>query len=414
MDSLKTVAIPDLNWAHAQIDRLPVTMRPTLNEQLLRWPNLFPYEQRRALHFLHGIESTGDARLAIMTASVRDIESRMGIARWHFDAHRDTMLNASLLARQADYPEWRRQVQKLFEELDAASLTAEDSASENPPRLLLEVLAAELPIDPIAKWKPWSPHAVALHIDGNVEALSQQLISSVAASAELNVEPASCWILDGHATPIALQDAAKSPALARLSFSQLKSFREWFLEEANRVPKNIEQSDQTLGHLRSSDWQRHWPAELEADERLRNFVVDLFLSGNGAMIFPGAFAQWSASEAQRRARPQQMAVRFGMRAKPKPFTGVAIFENPQKISRLPDEDDPLGSATDALILARYTWLSLARYPEAKSAYCVAISERSSEVLLIPPANVAMPWTSGSKVEAAAFADWLLNHYALHG
>ena len=414
MESQSVVKMPDLDWAHAQIERLPVTMRPTLNEQLLRWPNLFPFEQRRAFHFMQGIEATGEARLALLTAPVRNLETRMGTARWHFDARRDTMLNASLLARQAEYPEWRRAVQKLFEEIDAAPLVANAATTENQPRLLLQILPAELPVDPVASWKQWSPRAIGLHVEGNVEALSQQLMAMIAVNARSEDEAASQWILDGAARPFSSQHPAKSSALAQLSFARLKSFREWFLAEANRVPKNIEQSDQTLSHLRASDWQRHWPAELDADERLKNFVVDLFLSGNGAMIFPGAFAQWAASEAQRRARPQRMAVRFGMRARPKPFTGVAIFENPQKISQLPDEDDPQGSAVDALILARYTWLALARYPESNVAYSVAISERAAELSLIPPPGITVPWANADKVEAAAFAHWLMDRCALRG
>jgi hypothetical protein len=42
-----------------------------------------------------------------------------------------------------------------------------------------------------------------------------------------------------------------------------------------------------------------------------------------------------------------------MRSKPKLFTGIAIFENQQTISPIPDVDDPQGSAIDAVILARY-------------------------------------------------------------
>jgi len=43
--------------------------------------------------------------------------------------------------------------------------------------------------------------------------------------------------------------------------------------------------------------------------------------------------------------------RFGMRSKPKPFTSIAIFENQQRVSSLPDVVDPANSAIDAVILA---------------------------------------------------------------
>jgi hypothetical protein len=125
---------------------------------------------------------------------------------------------------------------------------------------------------------------------------------------------------------------------------------------------------------------------------LRNFVVDLFLSGNGALIFGNAFAEWAASEALRRARPRGMVVRFGMRSKPKLFTGIAIFENQQQISALPDVDDREGSAVDALILARYVWLAASRYPEYEQAYCLCVSEFSNSAYLICPEGRSAPWS----------------------
>ena len=48
-----------------------------------------------------------------------------------------------------------------------------------------------------------------------------------------------------------------------------------------------------------------WPAEYAGQPRLRKFVIDLFLSGNGALIFSNAFVEWAVSEAIRRARPRR-------------------------------------------------------------------------------------------------------------
>ena len=102
------------------------------------------------------------------------------------------------------------------------------------------------------------------------------------------------------------------------------------------------------------------PRKLTASHRLRKFMIDLYLSGNGALIFSNAFVEWAASEVLRRARPRTIVARFGMRSKPKPFTSIAIFENQQRVSSLPDVDDPENSAIDAAILARYVWLAAAQ------------------------------------------------------
>ena len=58
----------------------------------------------------------------------------------------------------------------------------------------------------------------------------------------------------------------------------------------------------------------------------------------------------------RRARPTFLAARFGVRSKPKPFTGVAVFDNPEQVNPLPAVDDFEGSAIDAQMLALYVWL----------------------------------------------------------
>jgi len=68
-------------------------------------------------------------------------------------------------------------------------------------------------------------------------------------------------------------------------------FRDKFLAEINTAPKNIQASDQPRAAVRREDWDRWWAAELAGQERLRNFVIDVFLSGNGALNFSNAFVE---------------------------------------------------------------------------------------------------------------------------
>jgi hypothetical protein len=139
---------------------------------------------------------------------------------------------------------------------------------------------------------------------------------------------------------------------------------------------------------------------------MRRFVIDLFLSGNGAFIFSNAFVEWGVAEALRRARPRTMVARFGMRSKPKPFTSIAVFENQQRISSLPDVDDPENSAIDAMILARYAWLSASRYPEHGQTICLCVSEHLNSAYLILPPGKSLAWSEGRALAPEEIYDWI--------
>lgn len=127
------------------------------------------------------------------------------------------------------------------------------------------------------------------------------------------------------------------------------------------------------------------PSEVSADPAVREFVRSLYLTGNGAVIFGNSFVEWGASEAFRRARPTFLAAKFGLRAKPKPFTGVAIFDNPDQVNPTPPVEDLSGSAADAEILALYIWLAAQRYDEYRhSTVSVCIAESICQAYIVAP------------------------------
>lgn len=381
------------------IARLPITMRPSLNQQLNTWNMLFPFEQERAERFLRGLGSFQPSALDALTGQLRMLEMKMGVERWNFSQYGDTMENASLLARSEHYAEWRREVQQIFQ---AANAVEKDKTSTpaSSARLILLILPESLPVDPATAWKEWGKHGHEFKIEGDARRLSELLVQGQAGKPGLaallapqgKANDSDLWLIDVESKLGSLLPNASAAQTCILHYAELKPFRDRFLSEVNKVPKSLEGSDQVLAAARHKDWGEWWPAELAAQPRLRNFVVDLFLSGNGALIFGNAFAEWAASEALRRARPRGMVVRFGMRSKSKLFTGIAIFENQQQISALPDVDDPEGSAIDAVILARYVWLAAARYPEYEPAYCLCVSEFSNSAYLICPEARGVPWS----------------------
>jgi hypothetical protein len=98
--------------------------------------------------------------------------------------------------------------------------------------------------------------------------------------------------------------------------------------------------------------------------------------------------------------------RFGLRSKPKPFTSIAIFENQRKISALRDVDDPEGSAVDALILARYVWLSALRFPESAHTCCVCVAESSRSLYIIAPEAKRPGWSMNHPVSPQEACSWM--------
>jgi hypothetical protein len=386
-----------------QIARLPLTMRPSLNRQLGQWETLFPYERGRLAVLLRGVELFQPASLDELTAPLRAVEAKMGVEKWNFTETTDTIENSSMLARSAYYAEWRHEVQRIFEAVNAA---ARDTATApaNLSRLLLLILPESLPADPLTVWKPWGSRGREIAIKGDARRIGEFALQGqtgapgVAAllarhgGPQGSMDSSDFWLIDAEAKLVSLIAPASPPVASHLSCAALKPFRDKLLADLNTIPKSIAGADQTIAGIRREDWDRLWPAELAGQSRLRNFVIDLCLSGNGALIFTNSFVEWAASEALRRARPRAMVARFGMRSKPKPFASIAIFENQQHISALPDVDDPEGSAIDAAILARYIWLAATRYPEYEQAFCLCVSESQNSGLLICPEGQNAPWS----------------------
>lgn len=404
--------VADLAACRHQVERLPLTMRPTLYQQLKAWNELFPYEQNRLLGFVEGIRSLQPDQLDRLTRSLRSIETRMDVKQWDFSANTDTMENASLLARSPYYAEWRNEVQKVFSAIESAAPAASPESKSN--RLILIILPDSLPISSITGGKPWDRRAIELRIDGDARRIGELAIagsSSLPAivsrhAPDISSATANSWLIDADAVLGAITSSENAKHVSLLDYETLKSFRDEFLRQVNTVPKDIHTTDQILAKIRTEDWNALWPASLKGQNRLRHFVTEVFLSGNGALIFSNAFVQWAASEALRRARPRLMVTRFGLRTSPKPFTSIAIFENQGKISSLKDVPDPEGSAIDARILARYIWLTSQRFPERARTLCVCVSESSRSAYVVPPEENTPELPANGLISPVALSAWM--------
>lgn len=400
---------------HRLIERLPVTMRPALNQQLSEWETLFPYEQNRVEMFMKGVAAYTPSALDALTAPLWELEAKMDVKHWDFSQTHDTIENASQLARSAYYAEWRRQVQRVFDAINDAARGATPAQAEST-RLILLILPGDLPVDPRSLWKQWDPHGHEIKIAGSSEKLCELAVKgqpgldniATLAARQGTAESSDLWLIDAEATLDGmLSRQAPIPAFS-LSFTGLKPLRDKFLAELNTTPRDIETTDQIIANIRSEAWNGWglWPPEINSQPRLKRFLIDLILSGNGCLIFSNSFAEWVACEVLRRARPRTMVVRFGMRSKPKPFTSIAIFENQQRVSTLPDVDDPVNSAIDAEILARYVWLAASRYPEQEHTICLCVSEHLNSAYAVLPAGKSLGWSPDHPVTPEELYSWL--------
>lgn len=415
------------------LDRLPITFLPFTREQLRNWDHLFPYERRSILHLFLYLASLSEGQFTALFREVVQLEEKMGVRSWQFSTNQQTIQNASLLARSPYYQDWRRAVQKVFDTADQYA-EREKPGNAGGNRLILLVLPQRLPLDRSKVWQRWQGVGRPVQLD--LASFSEnrspaEAILSLASvgdgrrlmdvmSSRSNASTADTWILDAgkNLVDCALKQApsgtSASPAML-LSHERLATFRDHFSHEINTIRKDLADADTVYERLRNTDVTSWCPPEVAAEPVIREFLRSLYLSGNGALIFGNSFVEWCASEAFRRARPSCLVAQFGVRSKPKPFTSVVVFENPDQVNPLPAVDDLPGSALDAQLLALYVWLAASRYDEyRRDTVCLCMAESLSEVYVVAPPEFALGHQAKPvplELLRTAVIQWLANEHA---
>lgn len=381
------------------VERLPVTFRPFINEKLAGMDRLFEFERKSFETFLSFLENLTPGDFELLFKHVRTVEKKMNVERWTFSLQGETLENTSLLAHSPFYQEWRQAVQGVFDEVSRQTHSTSDQIANMKRRqLILIILPRFLPVKREIVWNDWPLQGRQLTLapaDFSNASCSETLLGkgdagllSIAARAPGNAAE-DLWVLDADST---LKNALPeygdvtrptNPA-TYLSYAELAPFREVFRDRLNWVQKDLADADKVIATLRQTDVSGLCPRPIKNQIATREFVKELFLSGNGSVVFGNAFVQWAASEAFRRARPRVMVACFGLRNRPKPFTSIAILEDQEHTSPLPDTADPEGSAVDAQILARYIWLSASRYEEYENAVCLCVADSVPAIYAIAP------------------------------
>ena len=387
------------------LKRLPLTFLPFVNQQLHQWEFLFPNERRSVERLLLYVAGLTPSQSAALFRGVVELEDKMGVRHWEFSTNEQTIQNSSELARSPYFQEWRRAVQAVFDAADKAAMESTAAQPARVNRLVVLEIPGVLPLKEETAWRHWQgigkPVKLALDAGQKADPLELLLLGTPAQGAHPTqgllhaahsrsaATQADIWVIDAGrelsdslaAQPSSLTSV--SPVL--LSYGRLDAYRQNFSHEMNTMRKDLADADAVFDRLRKVDVSAWCPPEVAEDPAVREFVRSLYLSGNGAVIFGNSFVEWASSEAFRRARPSFLAARFGVRSKPKPFTGVAVFDNPDQVNPLPAVDDFEGSAVDAQMLALYAWLAASRYDEyQRSTVCVCIAASLSEAYVVAP------------------------------
>jgi hypothetical protein len=389
------------------LKRLPLTFLPFVNQQLNQWEHLFPNERQSIERLLLYIDGLTAEQSSTLFRDVVELEEKMGVRHWQFSTTEQTIQNSSQLARSPYFQEWRRAVQVVYDASDRHAANAKGAAPNSGNRLVLLDIPQPLPIDAPTAWSRWQGIGQAFDLDLDVSGqpqspleflLAGETATAAAPSGGLlaaalrrsGSAPADIWVVDAGNS---LVDAvlASNPTASEitpsilLSYVRLDNYRQQFSREMNTMRKDLSDADTVFDRLRKVDVAPWCPTEVNANPAVKEFLRSLFLTGNGAVIFGNSFVEWAASEAFRRARPSLLAAKFGVRSKPKPFTGVAIFDNPDQVNPLPAVDDLPGSSVDAQMLALYVWLAAIRYEEyRRSTVCVCLAESLSQVYVVAP------------------------------
>lgn len=380
------------------LKRLPLTFLPFVNQQLHQWEFLFPNEQNSVERLLLYVADLTPERCSILFRGVLRLEEKMGVRHWDLSTSEQTIRNSSELARSPYFQDWRAAVLAVYDAAESASIQ-KGSAPDVHRAILLEIPKA-LALDAATAWDRWVGVGKIVNLDRRSETdglspLGQLLESmfakpTLAGPGNLAVGNSNAWILDaggGLIDSLVLRHAdnlnKSTPVL--LSYGRLERCRRSFSHEMNTMRKDLADADAVFDRLRGIDIAPWCPPEVAGHAAVREFVRSLFLSGNGAVIFGNSFVEWAASEAFRRARPRFLAAQFGVRSKPKPFTGVAVFDDPEQVNPLPAADDFEGSAIDAQMLAYYVWLAASRDAgDANSTVCICIAECLSQAYVVAP------------------------------
>jgi hypothetical protein len=378
----------------ALLARLPRTFAPALNEQLHSWDLLFPAERRAITSQMAWLGRLPDAEFRTLFEPITELERHMDLPPWKPSTDRLLVSDTGILVRSPYYQQWRAEVEKVFAKIDSARQAEGGSKPAN--KLIVCAMPAGVPTPSGALWKKLEAQGKWVAVESPFAEILPVLFRGVAERDEApGIDPVErTWVFEYDRQLLAIRIGAP---VAGFSFEELGPVRREFLVRLNSMNRDLRTLDRTYDDLRRLDLSRLLAQRYSTG--VREFVRNLFLSGNGALLFGNSFVQWGVSEAFRRAAPQAMFCRFGIRPKLKPFSSVVLFEDQNRANPVPDQPDPEGSFVDARLLVEYVYLAAVRGPEYadRTLVLLAVPEQRRVLAVGPATSLASLGGSGRPV-----------------
>ena len=365
-------------------DHVPVTFAAYFNEQLRAWETLFPAEKSYFERLGAYLEKAPPA----MFTALAELEPKMGVTPSSWPRGRFTLQQVDFLNRNPLYPEWRRIITAIFDQINPAL----DAATKGVPRIVIVLAPADLPVGPDRMWTRLVgkgrrvplvvpediSHCIPLLLTGtathNIETSLVNLCSAARGAH-------SSWTIE---TGAAMQ--AYSQKGTHLSYQGLRTYRMRLMTEVQKIAEQGEiRGPRQLGEKLKTLQPRD--AEFANDPLMAEFIRATLLAGNGTLLVNNTFVEWASVQAIRRAKPSLLVTSFGIRNKVKPFSSLLIFEDQDTATAIPTQADMLGSYVDLEVFYQYLWQEAGKYAEYRNntAY-LFLAEGMDEMLLIAPAD----------------------------
>jgi hypothetical protein len=353
--------------------QLPPSFVPSLLREVIEYDYKFPVERRAVEKELETITALSPSDRAEWFDGFAKIKLPQQLVDY------DWVNSPGQFVEQLSAHLWATHQLDAFR--TAATSYANRLAAVNPPeappspRLGISVIGQGVPTynDPLfRKLRPHGVHFTQI----NPEGAMQTMLAVAAERAKAHPIPYGHWYVDGGA------EAKYDPALTGVSYRALEPARGALTAkmraEIERPGMGPEALRTLMARMKPQDIGLAATANGNADPIMARFQLKVLTEASGTQIFATTFAQWTAREALRRAKPATLLVRFAPRQKQKPMNEMI------SASANSPELDPVGSLVDADFGSYYNFLNQQRLPGADHSSFVAWFEGHNQAVAIGP------------------------------
>jgi hypothetical protein len=402
--------------------RLPATVQAFVIVELQKWPTLFAAERRYQRTLLEHLSQLSPDALLQSARGIARVEAEAGVNRiTERDPARFQDLAQAALRKRSLVPDWRREVDLFFQQMDPA-IESRLYPPDSPRRLVVQLYGSGIAIQPDRLWRRLKETGVRIPLkaeqskgaDGFLRALfgapengrsGASLFARVTGRPDF--DPVDAWIVESHeALHDVVQDAdvtRTDGSLTGLSYDRLRPYRDQLMRALySKIQSGVESPQAFAAYARSLKVVPDARVFFHPADVIQAFVREVLLTGNGTLFVNNTFVEWAAVQALRRAQPRLLVTRYGIRDKLKPFSSLLLFSQARRSDQIPLVEDPVGSFVDVEQLSYYVWLNAEKSPAYRHrTLYLFLAEEAEEMLAI---RSDAPLVTRSPIAAAHLAD----------